>query len=321
MTAASCTRCESPLEAEDLRCAVCALPVPAPPTPRVAEETTQILRCHGCGAGVRYRADIGAPRCDFCGSVMALEIPDDPVEQADHFLRFAVTEQQARAALRGWLGGLGFFRPSDLAARSAVDALKPLWWAGWMFSAEGTMCWAADSEAGSRRSAWAPHSGRSPLTAANIVVPASRGLSSDECRRLVRHYDLSNVASKPEGHPKATVEQFVVQRSAARRRILEALEHVAITQAIPQIPGSKHRNVHVSVLPTRLTSQHFAFPAYVLAYRYGDRVYRAVVHGQDARCVLAEAPWSWAKIIGTGLAIVAVIAIIATIIITVGAVS
>ncbi|MEM6992402.1 MAG: zinc ribbon domain-containing protein [Myxococcota bacterium] len=314
MSVADCARCQSPLEREDLRCAVCALPVPAAAAPVVAETTAQILRCHGCGAAVRYRADIQAPRCDFCDSVMEIETPEDPIEQAEHFVRFAVTDDQARRALKRWLGSFGFFRPSDLQSAAAVDALKPLWWVGWMFEAEGSMTWAADSNAGSRRSDWAPHSGAAPLSLRNVVVPASRGLTEAECRGLVRRYDISNAAPEPHGHAGATVEQFAVQRSAARRIITKALEASAREKAVPLIPGARYRKLSVSVLPTRLSSSHYAFPAYVLAYRYQDKLYRAIVHGQDPSCVLGEAPFSWAKIAAVVVAVVAVIGIVSTVV-------
>ncbi len=47
-----CTRCSTPLEPEDLRCAVCALPVPARET-SASKSIAKILRCEGCGACTR----------------------------------------------------------------------------------------------------------------------------------------------------------------------------------------------------------------------------------------------------------------------------
>ena len=324
MTAArSCTRCHSPVEREDLRCAVCALPVPAADRPAQVdpeEAVARILRCNGCGAAVRYRAEVQAPRCDFCASVMEVQTPDDPVEQAEAFLPFTVDPEQARAALRAWLGRLGFFRPPDLQTRAAVDALRPLWWVGWTFDAEGTMSWAADSNAGARRSAWAPHAGQAPLSVRNVVVPASRGLTSAECRGLVPRYRLGEAGAQPQApasttSAEPTVEQFAVQRSAARRIVTEALEGVARGLAARLIPGARHRKLGVAVLPTRLVSRRFAFPAYVLAYRYRDEVYRAIVHGQDGGCVLGEAPWAWGRIAAVvlgALALIAAVVIVVT---------
>lgn len=301
-----CTRCTSALEAEDLRCPVCSLPTPVDLSV-VNEERAAILRCHGCGAAVAYDAQVQAPRCDFCRSVMEVEVPEDPVEQAEHYLPFAVPPQQAQDALLGWLGGLGFFRPSDLQQQAAIDSLKPLWWVGWMFEAEVEMNWAADSNAGAGRSAWAPHSGSKSLSLRRVVVPASAGLSDEECQQLVPHYDVSATLPQPSGADGAQVEQFTLQRSAARNIVARALHHVATQHAVPLIPGSKYRNLKVSVLPTSLRTTRFAFPAYVLAYRYRETLYRAIVHGQDPSVVIGRAPWSWAKIVGLTGAIVAVI--------------
>ena len=248
---------------------------------------------------------------------MEVEVPEDPVEQAEVYLDFTVTDAQARAALKQWLGTMGFFRPADLQQRAAVDGLKPLWWVGWMFDAEAEVCWAADSNAGSGRSAWAPHSGHFSMDADNIVVPASVGLSDEECHALVRHYDLGRASAEPMGHPGATVEQFTVQRSAARRIISNSLEAVARTRARPHVPGSSVRKLSVSVLPSRLTTRHYAFPAFVLAYRYGDKVYRAVVHGQDPSCVTGEAPVSWAKV---AIVVVGVLTVVGLIIAALSAV-
>ena len=312
MSARECSRCSSPLEVEDLRCAVCALPTPKlAEDERPSESMAQILRCNGCGAGVQYSAEARAPRCDFCGAVMELETPEDPVEQAERYLDFTVTDAQARAALKQWLGRKSFFRPSDLQARAAVDGLKPLWWAGWMFDAKARVCWAADSNEGSRRSSWAPHSGEFTMDADNVVVPASVGLTAAECRGLVSRYDLSRSSDEPQGHPGASVEQFTLQRSAARKVISEALEGVARSRAAPHIPGSRTRKLQVSVLPSRLSTIHVAFPAFVLAYRYRDKLYRAVVHGQDPSCVLGKAPRSWAKIALVVGGVVALLVLIA----------
>jgi hypothetical protein len=304
----ACRRCESPLEAEDLRCAICGLPTPVEHGAGGHVEQAKVLRCHGCGAAVAYDAAAQAPRCDFCGSVMEVETPQDPIEQAEHFLRFSVSSQDARAALEAWLGAQGFFRPGDLQRAAKIDALKPLWWVGWMFHADVLMSWAADSDADARRSRWAPHSGQANVSLRRVVVPASRGLTDEECMGLVSAYDISNAAAGPEGeHAGATVEQFTLQRSAARKVVARALQIAAARHAEPLILGNTHRNLKVACLPTRLSTGHYAFPAYVLAYRYRDTVYRAVVHGQDATRVLGKAPWSIARIAGVIAAVFAVV--------------
>ena len=128
--APSCKRCESPLEAEDLRCPVCALGTPSDaPVPERARAT--ILRCDGCGVAMQYAAEIQAPRCAFCGEVCHLEEPEDPIEQAEAIVSFGVFPAEAQELLRIWMANLGFFRPSNLSQASTIQELKPLWWAAY----------------------------------------------------------------------------------------------------------------------------------------------------------------------------------------------
>lgn len=311
MSAGACTRCESPLERGDLRCALCGLPTPAEREPGVEEAVARVLRCHGCAAAVAYDAELQAPRCGFCGSVMEVETPEDPIEQAEAFVPFRVTSRQARVALERWLGTRGFFCPKDLRQQSSLHALEPLWWVGWMFDADVRMSWAADSDAGARRSRWAPHAGHADLSLRRVVVPASRGLTDAECRALVPAYDVADVGSEPEGASShTTVEQFTLQRSSARRVLSSALRRAAAEHAVPMIPGSTHRKLHVAVLPTRVRTRRFAFPAYVLAYRYRERLYRAIVHGQDPSVVIGRAPLSIARIVGVVAGILGIVALI-----------
>jgi hypothetical protein len=308
---APCSRCATPLEAGDLRCAICAQPAPSGGTPP-PETVARILRCESCGAAVAFSAEHKGTRCAFCGSVTHLEEPHDPIEAAEAFLPFATTPDSAVDAVRGWLGTLGFFRPSDLAKRATVENVKPLYFAGWIFDADALISWAADSNEGARRSAWAPHSGQTRMRFDSVLVSASRGLTTEEVSRLAPAFDLRKTTSAPSGPEDATIERFDVQRSAARAVIARAVESTAIDRVSRgEVPGSRVRNCHVGVVLHGLVSRRYALPVYVLAYRYDDKPYRAIVHGQDARIAFGDAPLSWRKIM---LVVAGVLAVILTIV-------
>ena len=259
-------------------------------------EVVEFLRCDGCGAAVSYDVKAQAPKCSFCGSVMHVETPEDPVEEADAYLPFTIDSGTATEGLRTWLGTLGFFRPKDLQWSAQVGELKPLWWVGWVFDAEVLVSWAADSEVNSGRAKWAPHAGQEHVHFRRVLVPASRGLTSEECIAIRRGYLLNKQTPRPEARPGALIERFDVQRSAARKVIAQALEQAALEQANQWVPGRKRRKLKIAVLPKRLSSDRLAFPAYVLAYRYRKKLYRAVVNGQDASIVVGKAPYSIARI-------------------------
>ncbi|WP_182866434.1 hypothetical protein [Stieleria mannarensis] len=307
----TCSRCESPLETGDLRCAICgqaALDAEADAPQKMA---VQILRCTGCGAAIAYDPKHLAPSCSFCGDVVKVESIDDPMEQTEHYLPFTVTADEARAALRGWLDSRGWFRPSDLSASAQLTQLKPLWWVAWVFDADAFVSWAADSNEGSGRSDWAPHSGQNEIHFDDILVSASRGLSVSEAAAISPGMDLATQRDTPEGADReATLEQFDVQRSQARQEVSAAIHRMAAERAQNHfIPGTRFRNVRVAIVLRRLVTRRLSLPAYVLAYRYKDRLYRVVICGQDKRLMVGTSPKSLIKMIAVGL-LVAVLAIV-----------
>lgn len=307
----TCRRCHVELADDDLRCPVCALATPANLAPvRVG---ASILRCEGCGAAVKYDAEAKAPRCGFCGATMRLEQPSDPIERAELMLPFAVAAADADGALRTWMRTLGFFRPKDLASEATIATLTPLHFCAWLVDTEAWISFTADSEAGSGRSDWAPHAGQLSMPFRNLMVPASRGLQHAECAKLAPHYPLEALRpASAKVEAGQLIEEFDVQRSMARRRVTEALETEAAARLQRErlIPGSRYRNVRVAALLRGLRTRRVLFPAYVLAYRYKGKPYRAIVHGTDLRCTFGDAPVSWRKVIALVLVAVAAIALI-----------
>ena len=298
-----CTRCRTPLEYGDLRCAVCAeiAPTDALPAP-VGELVAEVMRCEGCGAATRYSAEARGLACAFCASVMHREDVIDPIERAQGYLPFTVDGDAARGQLRSWLGSLGWFRPSDLLDSAQLESLRPLWWVGWVFNAHALVSWTCDSNAGARSSSWAPHAGQRAMTFTDVAISASRGLSDEEAYELIPSYDVDGGLPAPaevQGAPTEPIlEEFNVQRSQARARVLAAIDSVAAARVRGGIaPGSTFRKVSVACLLQGLETRRLAFPAWVLAYRYRDQLYRVVISGQDAGTLLGKAPWSWARIL------------------------
>lgn len=314
-TKSTCERCRTPLERGDLRCAICGLSSPSEVAEAGQKIAIQVLRCEGCGAAVAYDAKVGAPSCSFCSSVMRLDEISDPPEQTGGFLPFRVTKVEAQGALKLWLADRGFFRPRDLASRATLESLKPLFWVGWIFDARADVTWTADSDLGSQRSSWAPHSGETSMEFNNLLVSASRGLNDDEVDHISDSYTLAEVGPDPHSSPAgsvdlegALIESFDVQRSLARKRIVRAIERTAAGRvAAHHVPGTRSRKVHASVLLEELETRRLSLPAWVLAYRYEGKLYRAVISGQDAAAITGTSPLSFKRVllaIGIGLLVI-----------------
>lgn len=310
-----CSRCETPLEAGDLRCSICGQSAPFDAVPHV-KTVVQILRCQGCGAAIGYDPKKQTPSCSFCDGDVKVETIEDPMEQTEAYLPFTVSADDARRALHVWLGSLGWFRPSDLRSAARLEELRPIWWVAWVFDAESDVSWAADSNADSRRSSWAPHSGQTHVRFDNILASASRGLTLSEVDEITPGMNLSSARPDPSGAENATMEQFDLQRSQARAMVSQTLTNLAASHVQnTQIPGTAFRNVKVSVIVRKLVTNRLSLPAYVMAYRYKNTLFRVVICGQDTRLLCGKAPYSFAKIflvvvgvLAAGLIVLAMIA-------------
>lgn len=295
----TCSRCDSVCERGDDRCAVCGMVVPGGGADDLPVTTVAVLRCDGCGAAVTFSVPAGAPSCAFCGSVMHLEKPEDPLEQAEMLLPFSVDRGQAEATFREWLGSLGWFRPSDLRSASRLDSMQALWWVGWSFDSEVLVSWAADSDVGTGRADWAPHVGRTEMVFGGVVSSASRGLTEDETVRLIESYDLATaVDSDSVGGPEGVVERFEMRRSHARRHVASVIGRLVdgrVRRGV--IPGRRFRNVSTEIVARRLVTRRLGFPAWVIAYRYRGVLHRFVLSGQDSDCRMGDAPTSAAKVL------------------------
>ncbi|MGD8441278.1 MAG: zinc ribbon domain-containing protein [Holophagae bacterium] len=292
-----CSRCDSVIADDDLRCPICHLPTPPARTADLPETTIEILRCSGCGAAMTYDVAKRAAACAFCGSVLSVERPTDPIEEAHLLAPFTIDRDRARDAFRGWLGSLGWFRPGDLRSAATLETIQPLHWVAWTFDARAQLSWAADTDHGARRADWAPHTGEVDLDYDDVVVPATRGLTRDEVARLLPSYDLGSLNRASDDAVDTTVERFDVSRSVARGRLIEAVERLARRRlAECHLPGTRFRNLATSTVLRSLAARRIGLPAWVLAYRYKGRLYRAVLSGQDASCLDGTAPYSALKI-------------------------
>ena len=132
----------------------------------------------------------------------------------------------------------------------------------------------------------------------NILTSASRGLTDKEATRIGSGYDLQTVTDQPHGAENATLEQFDLQRSQARQQIIDSIESIAEYRiAEHHVPGSETRNGNASVLLKGLVTRRLSFPAWIMAYRYKERLYRVVICGQDGSEVIGDAPTSIWKVL------------------------
>lgn len=318
-----CPICASLLDEEDLFCPNCGHESPQAnageglesekPRPMVFKNR---FTCQGCGAAMSYDASAQALRCPFCGSTELKSQADGMSLAPKCVVPFAITREQALAILQKQMRA-GFFRPGDLAQRSAITEMAAVYVPYWIFSAKTHTYWTADTSdvPFHARGDWRPIFGEHQSRHDGVKVVASKVLSWEESQGLGQ-YDVSRgVPPDQVDLDNVIVEQFSMPRKYARthaRQLIEDAEKVYCANTLVQ---QRIRNLRVNVKIERMKGEPILLPVWILAYRYRDQVYRFVVNGQTGRAhgVFPVSPWKvLLVIVFVILAIVVFLAILAS---------
>lgn len=242
-----------------------------------------------------YDATAQNLRCPFCANETLELIKDQPILAARYVIPMKIKREQAASQLKQWLTR-GFWRPSDLAEKSVVVELQPIYVPFWKFKVKTKTYYTADSSRTppGARADWFPVSGERSGHHHAMLVGASSVLSPEETQQVLP-FNFSGAIPRDRFElDKVTFEQFRVQRKYARplaRRGIENEERAACAASI----SGKTRNVKVNVLFEGMSSDPVLLPFWILAYRYKDTVYRFLINGQSGKAT-GSAPVSWLKI-------------------------
>lgn len=306
--AAKCSVCGALLDEEDLFCANCGTEAPQPDHAAATQrafDSKYNFECQGCGASMSYDASAQTLRCPFCGSEKLTEQKDAKTLEPEFVVPFTLSERDAIAHLRQWLGS-SYWRPGDLSQAAEVTTLTQVYVPFWVFAAKVFTYWTADSSQvpWGARASWYPVCGENHGEYQGVLIGASSVLTPTETNAICP-FDLA-AAVPPDQVDLSNVvyEQFRVQRKYARPQAQAGLENLERQACTKLVPGNC-RNMKVNVRVEGLTGQPALVPVWILAYRYRDQLFRFLVNGQTGRCT-GTAPTSYKKIaaaIGIAIAI------------------
>jgi hypothetical protein len=264
--------------------------------------------------------------------------PEQTGRQPPEFvIGFALTSEQAQEAFRNWLNENSWYHPGDLVATSVVDKLKGIYLPFWAFTMLARSQWQSqigehwyrtetytttDSKGNIethtrqvQETEWWPLAGRHHRYYSGYLVSGSRGLVQDQSLRI----QPFNLPALKRYEPYFLAGWLAEEYSIARD------EALAICQAEFQqqeernigafLPGDTHRSLAAETQFSNVSSDLCLLPIYILSYRYKDKLYRFLLNGQTGK-MAGDKPVSGARIaivVGIGLAILLVVAIIAMI--------
>lgn len=316
MVCAHCGHSEPVLQRRDGLVELDLRAVGAATLPASALEEVRVATCASCGARIEYEASVHAKECPFCASPVVSETGTERLVKPQAQLPFLLSEGEARAALKRWLGRL-WFAPSDLKRYARADrALTGVYAPYWTYDAEtetdytghrGTVRYETRrmpvSVGGKRtmqaqqvaRVDWRPVRGRVARAFDDVLVLGSASLPKQHADAL-EPWDLSVLAAyDPRYLAGFRAEAYTVGVEDAYAEARAEMDAVIERDVRADIGGDQQRVGRLDTRVGRLTFKHVLLPIWIAAFRYRGKSFRFVVNGRTG-AVEGERPYSAIKI-------------------------
>lgn len=279
-------------------------------------QESRTLSCPNCGASIELQGAEHAVQCPFCATPVVVDTGTKRLIKPQGLVPFALTEEQARAALGRWLGGL-WFAPSGLAqyarrGRKMTGIYAPFW----TFDAASRTGYTGrrgdyyyesrqvrvmvNGQAETRTEQvrhvrWTPVAGHVARDFDDVLIYAARSLPPGDVAAL-QPWDLSALtAYSPDYLAGFEAEGYTVElhegQSLARAEMLRVIQ----SDVRRDIGGDEQQITSMDPSFAAETFKHVLLPIWTAAYRYRDRAFRFVVNAQTGQ-VRGERPWSAWKI-------------------------
>lgn len=235
-----------------------------------------------------------------------------------------VGRERAQAAFRKWVGGL-WFRPNALKQAKNLTAVG-VYVPAWTFDARVHSAWSADSGTyyyvtrtyttttvngrrvtrtrRVRKVRWPPAWGERRDTYDDLQVLASHVVRGDLARKLGEFDTSALVPYRPGYLAGWQAEEYQTDLEQGwilgKQRITAAQRE----RCAGDVPGDTYRNLRVRDTLSDVRWKHVLLPMWSLTYQFRGKPYPVLVHGQNGN-VVGEAPYSWVKILGAVLGLVA----------------
>ena len=290
--------------------------------PAAATEEVRSTRCPNCAAVVEFQGANHATECPFCATPVVVDTGSHRRIKPQALVPFELTENQARAALTGWLGSLWFAPNGLLEYTRKGRAMAGIYVPFWTFDADTesryrgqrgdhyyvtetvTVMVNGKSERRQQqvqKTRWTAVSGHVARDFDDVLVMASTSLPARLGNDLTP-WDLGKLEPyAPDYLAGFQAEGYTVSLSDGRDKSHDIMAGVIDQDVRRDIGGDVQRVDSVSTDYSAETFKHILLPVWTAAYKYGGKSYQFLVNGQTGE-VQGERPYSWWKI---GFAVVA----------------
>ena len=277
----------------------------------------EMVRCEKCGAEQRLPGDHFAAHCAFCAAPLVSKSYARRAIKPRAVIPFQVTRDQAQEAFRKWVRGL-WLAPGELKRMARSDAAMtgtylPFWtydcntaseyegergedyWTSETYTTKNSSGQSITQTRQVKRTNWSPASGHVECFHDDVLVIASESLPHS-LRGALREWNLKAlVPYQPEYVSNYRGEAYRIGLKDGYTEAKHAIDAQVHDRIRQDIGGDQQRVHRVSTRYDAVKFKHLLAPAWVSAYRFGDKTFRFLVNGQTGD-VAGESPVSWQKV-------------------------
>jgi len=275
------------------------------------------IKCQSCNATVTFTPPEVARQCDFCGvQIVAQAKSADPILAPEGVLPFRVTQPQANAGLRQWLGSR-WFAPNALKNFAQPDAIHGIYLPFWTYDTNTTSYYTGergehyyvsetyyerDSQGNQvartrqvRHTRWYDASGTVTRWFDDVLVPATVSLAQNRLEAL-EPWDLAELRPyDPAFLAGFKAQRYQVDLAQGFARVKEVAADVIQDDVRQDIGGDEQRIHNIATHYSGITFKHLLLPVYAGAYRFNQKIYQIVVNGRTGE-IQGDRPYSFWKI-------------------------
>jgi DNA-directed RNA polymerase subunit RPC12/RpoP len=295
--------------------------------PLDASAEVRTTSCPSCGAKVEFQGADHATECPFCATPVVVDTGTARHIKPQALVPFVLDEEQARAAMIVWMGGLWFAPNTLLEYARKGRALNGIYVPFWTFDADTQSRYSGargdhyyetrtvtvnvngrreQRQEQVRKTRWTPVSGHVARDFDDVLVMASQSLPPRLGNELTP-WDLGALQTyAPDYLAGFRAEGYTVGLAAGHDAAQDQMRGIIRNDARRDIGGDEQRVDSVDTDWSDETFKHILLPVWMAAYKYNGKSYRFLVNGQTGE-VQGERPWSAWKI---GFAVLAVAAVL-----------
>lgn len=272
-------------------------------------KATKIISCRKCGAESSFSENMKSVECPYCTSpLIESDAHEERLIQPSYLLPFKVADKDITGHMSTWLKRL-WFAPNKLKRKALyTNKLQGVYIPCWTYDAQtntnytgqrgDTYTTTVGSGKNRRtvvRTRWTYRSGHISLFFDDVMVPASKMVSSDVMNEIENWDTMNMVETNNQFLSGFITEKYVVNMNTGYEYAKRKMESQIDASIRNDIGGDRQQIDSKKTVYSNIKFKLILLPVYLSSYTYRNKLYHFFVNGRTGK-VTGSRPYSVIKI-------------------------